>query len=121
MLDVNDIQRASLERAKRWHNGDIHSWSVLEWAGAMAGEAGECVNFAKKMKRISEGILHIDSREGLMSNVDYSKLNAKAVKEAADTIMYGFCVFNVLGVDAEEVLREVFNTKSEEYGFPERI
>jgi phosphoribosyl-ATP pyrophosphohydrolase len=42
-------------------------------------------------------------------------------KEVADTILYGMCLLNEIHVDAEDILRDVFNATSEEYGFPERI
>lgn len=53
---------------------------------------------------------------------DWSPLEWAGAKEVADTILYGLLLMARVGVNMpEEVLREVFNKKSEEYGFPECI
>src|SRR5882724_4498362 len=44
-LTFGEVIRANLSRVERWHS--LASWSPLEWAGAMCGEAGEAANFAK--------------------------------------------------------------------------
>ena len=77
-------------------------------------------NAAKKLKRIegdratvNEPGRHYETAEAARKQV---------AREAADTILYGLLLMARVGVDAPgDVLREVFNKKSEEYGFPERI
>lgn len=117
-MDVNTIRDMSLKRAKRWHGED--DWNLLEWAGAMCGEAGETANAAKKLRRIEQGIPSINKEPG-RSLVDLIPAREKVAHEAADTILYAVLVIAKSGVDLESILREVFNAKSEEYGFPERI
>jgi NTP pyrophosphatase (non-canonical NTP hydrolase) len=88
-------------------------WSALEWAGAMCGEAGEAANAAKKLKRLeSGGDRHIAS---------ISQARQSVGKEIADTILYAVLVAARCGIDLENTLVEVFNKKSDEYGFPERL
>ena len=45
-MTVNDLVNTSIERAKRWHDGDIAQWSTLEWAGAMCGDLIEHGKFS---------------------------------------------------------------------------
>lgn len=132
MLDIYTIQMASRSRMHRWHDGD--SWSLAEWTNAMCGEAGEAANVAKKIRRL-EGRMRSMSRRLVVPEPERTEraatirltsdrmdeLKPKLAKETCDAILYGICILNELGLDAETVLRQVFNEKSEEYGFPERI
>lgn len=121
-LSLRQVIEQSALRAKRWHE-DYEPWSPLEWSGAMCGESGEAANAAKKLKRLAQKMKNLDKR-GLKSPVveeqaaEYRKLIAK---ETADSILYGVCLCNEIGEDLVETLIKVFNEKSEEYAFPERI
>ena len=119
-MNINDLLQINTQRAARWHNGDIAEWSPLEWAGAMAGEAGEAANAAKKLKRLEGGLASINEPG---RHFDTTRAAAeKVVEEIADTILYGVVLAARVGVtDLESVIRRVFNRKSEEYGFPERL
>lgn len=119
MLTIHNLVEQSISRANRWHNGDLKEWSALEWAGAMAGEAGEAANAAKKLKRLEDGIKSINEGHRQLANVNQAKQSVG--KEVADTILYAVLLAARCGVDLESVLIEVFNKKSEEYGFPERL
>lgn len=123
-LTLREVAEASLSRANRWHTGGLTDWSPLEWAGAMAGEAGEACNAAKKYKRVTDQIAHHDNRQfgqekSLPEQADGYRLDV--AKEAADTVLYAFCLCARVGLDLAPVLIDVFNKKSEEYGFPERV
>jgi NTP pyrophosphatase (non-canonical NTP hydrolase) len=117
-LTIRFLQYINVKRAERWHG--LNSWSALEWAGAMAGEAGEACNAAKKLKRIEGDIANINLEEG-RSLTDVQNASAKIVDEIADTVIYGVLLASRVGMDLEEAIRMKFNRKSEEYGFPERI
>lgn len=112
-------------RAVRWHvHGGLAEWSPLEWAGAMCGEAGEAANFAKKLKRVTSELANNDRRNPAWeaSTEELAdKYRGEIAKEVADAIIYGLLLMAAVGANAEEVIRDVFNKKSEEYGFPERI
>lgn len=122
MLTVGRLVEANKQRATHWHSVD--GWSPLEWAGAMCGEAGEAANVAKKMTRILQQVANKDARlYGQNLTLDEQlELHRKEIgKEVADTVIYGILLCQRVGADFESSLREVFNKKSEEYGFPERI
>lgn len=119
MITLRDIQNTSYERAARWHPDGMDEWSALEWAGAMCGEAGEAANAAKKLKRLQGNIASLNHEERHLTNI----VQAKAViaEECADTILYALLLMSRIDIDAESCLQRVFNKKSEEYGFPERL
>lgn len=118
-MTLKELCEANVSRAKRWHNGDIGEWSTLEWAAAMAGEAGEACNAAKKLKRLECRIASINLADRNLRTEYEAKL--AVAHEAADTIIYALLLIERAGIDAECIIREVFNAKSEEYGFPERV
>jgi phosphoribosyl-ATP pyrophosphohydrolase len=86
----------------------------------MTGEAGEAANAAKKLKRLDGGLKSINEAERHYANQQAA--SAAVAKEVADTIIYGLLLMARVGItDPESVIREVFNKKSEEYGFVERV
>lgn len=114
------LDAANRSRVVRWHPDGLDSWSPLEWAGAMAGEAGEACNAAKKLKRIADQIQNINTEPG--RSLTERAVAAKAIaKEVADTVIYGSLLVAAVSESLEAALVEVFNRKSEEYGFPERL
>lgn len=119
-LTLKALQAINTLRARRWHAGGLTEWSPLEWAAAMAGEAGEACNAAKKLKRITDQIANINLEEG-RSLTDRAIACEKIGEEVADTIIYGVLLAEAVGQDIEAVVIRKFNQKSEEYGFPERI
>jgi NTP pyrophosphatase (non-canonical NTP hydrolase) len=107
-------------RANRWHEG--HPWNPLEWAGAMCGEAGEAANAAKKLKRVLDGISNINENARHLPTVEIAQ--KQVIKESCDTILYALLLARSAGAEAyefEDIFRQVFNDKSVEYGFPERL
>lgn len=119
-LTFRQLSTANLSRVRRWHPSGLSEWSPLEWAGAMAGEAGEACNAAKKLKRIDGELANINLEEG-RSLTNREAACHQVVKEVCDTIIYGALLVQAVGGDLETTLVEVFNRKSEEYGFPERL
>ena len=111
--------KKNVSRANRWHNGDMNEWLVSEWTNAMCGEAGEAANAAKKLRRLEQNIKSINLADRNLRTEHDAKL--AVAKECADTIIYALLTISRVGIDAECILREVFNKKSREYGFPERL
>lgn len=110
------ISLVSTRRCERWHgSAGLQDWSVLEWAGAMCGEAGEAANVAKKIKRELSGM-----KNGLSAG-SIEKLDKKLGQECADTFLYLVLLAASRNIDLGKVIVETFNKKSEEYGFPERL
>jgi NTP pyrophosphatase (non-canonical NTP hydrolase) len=121
-LLVQELFNKNLSRAIRWHGGGLKEWSTLEWAGAMCGEAGEAANAAKKLRRVEQGIVNINEEARHLTSIQTAR--EQVIKEVCDTIMYAVLVAASCEIDAlefEQALRGVFNDKSEEYGFPERL
>lgn len=118
-LSLRQVIEQSASRAERWHAGK-EPWSPLEWTGAMAGEAGEACNAAKKLKRVTQQMQNLDFREPTLTK-DAQDYKYKIAEEVADTILYGVCVCHEIKIDLIPILIAVFNQKSEEYDFPERI
>lgn len=122
MIDIADFSRLQYQRGNRWHKGNMNEWSALEWAGAVCGEAGEAANAAKKLRRIEMSPPNINEAERQLSDIQTAQ--REVAKEVADTIIYGLSLLarvGYVGEDAERIIKGVFNAKSEEYGFPERL
>lgn len=116
-FDLDAFQSTNAVRGRRWHQGDLTQWSLLEWCGAMGGEAGEASNVAKKLRRLD---LSLPNKEAGISKDDVELLKEKLADEVGDTMIYGLLILSVLGVKASDVIERVFDRKSVEYGFPER-
>jgi NTP pyrophosphatase (non-canonical NTP hydrolase) len=86
----------------------------------MCGEAGEAANAAKKLKRVDSKLQNINAPG--RSLIDVEAARKQVAEEVADTILYGLLLMARVGVtNPETVIRDVFNRKSAEYGFPERV
>lgn len=125
-LTIRKIVAANLSRVEKWHS--LNDWTPLEWAGAMCGEAGEMANAAKKLKRVESGISNHDGRLSKRKRETRAKLmkhyKRQMLKEFADTLIYGLLTCSRVGATAAEIeqaVRTVFNQKSIEYRFPERL
>lgn len=112
-MNLREIQAINAHRAVKWHKGGLNEWTLLEWTGALCGEAGEAANVAKKIRRLQLGLPNKEA------GLDVLKI--KLGKEVCDTIIYGLIILSALGQDAEILMAEVFNQKSIEYGFPDRL
>lgn len=116
-MNISEFQRINAIRAKRWHQDGKTNWNLLEWAGAMCGEAGEAANVAKKARRIE---MELPNKLSGLDISNYPELRFQLGREVADTIIYGLIILSELDLDASAVLSDVFNKKSNEYGFPEK-
>lgn len=116
-MNLSEFQKVNTARATKWHKNGMDDWSLLEWAGAMCGEAGEAANVAKKIKRIEN---ELPNKEAGIDTADLITLKMKLATECADTIIYALLILSQLNVDASDEIRHVFNKKSMEYGFDER-
>lgn len=118
-LTINKLHLTSMGRAKRWH-GKNGEWNALEWAGAMCGEAGEAANAAKKLRRLEGNLQTINEEARHYATLEEARI--AVANECADTILYALLLMGHVGItDAETVIASIFNKKSVEYGFPERV
>jgi NTP pyrophosphatase (non-canonical NTP hydrolase) len=84
------------------------------------GKAGELGNAMKKHFRVLDGIANINNEPGRQLD-DEAKCLAKIKQEIGDSFLYLFLLAARFRIDPEEAIVEVFNAKSEEYNFPERL
>lgn len=117
-LTIERVQQVNRVRADRWHNGDFRQWSILEWAGAMCGEAGEAANIAKKMRRRELNLSGNESSEHAAAD---AFLGDRLARECADTFLYLCLVAESGYVNLSDAVRSAFNAKSDEMGYPERL
>lgn len=114
------VQQVSLDRCQRWHGeAGVLDWSVLEWAGAMCGEAGEAANVAKKISRNEKRLVGntlTDPRD-----LDVGELDRKLAQECADTFLYLVLLASRRNIDLGRAVVDTFNAKSAALGFPERL
>lgn len=119
-LIINQIIETSVERCKKWHGEKgIDDWSVLEWAGATCGEAGELANVAKKILRIEHGMQSIGDAGLTKDNLE--ALDRKYAQECADVFLYLVLNAAKRKVNLAKAIIDTFNNKSEEYGFFQRL
>lgn len=111
----SSISTINRKRARRWHARGLEDWTVLEWAGAMAGEAGEACNAAKKVRRLE---LRLRQKKG---PTDMASAVAKLAEEIADTYIYLDLLCARVGIDFRQAIIDKFNRTSEQEGFPERL
>lgn len=116
-MDIFELQKTNAERAKRWHNNGKSDWNLLEWCGALCGEAGEAANIAKKIRRLD---MSLPNKEKGVDKINDELLKAELAKEIADVIIYGLIIMDKLNVNGAVIIADIFNQKSIEYGFPER-
>lgn len=103
-------------RGVRFHLDGIEEWSALEWAGAMCGEAGECANACKKLRRMEL------SPQGSRNNFESVMAARKVIaQEAAGTFIYLALLCRRLHINFPLAIIEEFNRVSEREGYPERL
>ena len=78
-LTFERLREASVLRTEEVFHS-VKAWNPLEWAGAMAGEAGEAANKAKKLRR-GENITPRDIGIEVADTVCYGTLLCSSVDE----------------------------------------
>lgn len=101
------LRRFRIHNVERASTRFFHDTSEIWWTNAIAGEAGEACNIAKK---ISRGDFKTDAA------LDDAR-NALAV-ELADVMTFCDLLLAKLGVDTEKILLEKFNVVSSRVGYP---
>jgi NTP pyrophosphatase (non-canonical NTP hydrolase) len=111
-MTIRAIQELNAARSARWMAGSP-GWTTLEIAGELAGEVGELANLCKKLRRSEMGVPG--------NKISDEELLQQARGEIADVFIVLMLTASKLGIDLEDAVRETFNRKSEQMGFPERI
>jgi|SRR6185436_7761751 len=104
------LRAANVQRCEQSFH-PLDEMNVLEWAGAMAGEAGEAANKAKKIWRVEKfGPQSAALQHGSTPS------NRELGIELADTIIYADLLAASRGMTLEELIVWAFNAKSFEIG-----
>lgn len=115
-LAFSTLRHANLARLPEFKNAqgqpaheqpDGSDWTLLEWAGAAAGEVGEAANVAKKIRRGD----YADEREGVRAMGD----------EIADAVIYLDILAARAGLDLGTIVVEKWNRTSEKIGYSGRL
>lgn len=119
MLTFKQLATANLNRNNKGFNHKLSEWSIAEWTNAVAGEAGEAANIAKKLIRfrsLEGGVAMLNNKgksyEELVNNLGF---------ELADVVIYCDLTAQAAGVSLEKYVRDGFNNKSIEMNFGERF
>lgn len=110
------FQRFSALNAARCRDGFKHNpedWSASDWMVATMGELGEAANVLKKLNRERDGIKGNTATAGA--------LREQLRREIADTFIYLDLMSQALGFDLECAVRDTFDAKSREIGYPHLI
>lgn len=111
---LSSLRALNVERCNK-HFFKLRAWTVLEWAGAAAGEAGETANVAKKMRRISMGKKRILTPRSEIRKL--ARLHSQLADEVADTVIYMDLLCASQGINLEEAIARKFNKVSRQKGF----
>ena len=96
-------------------NHKLSDWSTSDWMTAIMGELGEAANVVKKLNRI---------RDGIPGNKETKeKLEEQLRHELCDVLIYLDLLCQSLGFKLADsgALQLVYNVKSEQIGYMERI
>ena len=113
-LTFKRMRELNVARSRKWENGAV--WSLSDWMTALVGEVGEAANFIKKLNRLRDGMTG-----NKLEDRDPEVLREKFRKELGDIQLYLDLIADAAGIDLEQAARDVFNQKSEELGFEERM
>jgi NTP pyrophosphatase (non-canonical NTP hydrolase) len=113
-LTLEHIMAVNKTRCEAWHKGD-QPWTAERWITAIVGELGEMANNVKKQFRASDGSV------GILNGVTIEELEKEEQKEWADTMLYMLLYATYRNIPASDIIREVFNAKSDQLGFVERL
>ncbi len=112
-LGMNHYQKASEERLGSFGH-DLAGFSLLEWAGAAAGEVGEVANVCKKLRRQE---LKVGGRWA-ERDPDKATLLKALAGEIGDSLAYLSLLASAAGLSLAECAAEKFDFASEYQGWP---
>lgn len=91
----------------------LAGWSTSDWMTAVMGELGEAANVVKKLNRYRDGIPG--------NKLSETALHDQLRKELGDVFVYLDLLAQSLGFQIADAAVEVFNSKSDEIGYPKKL
>lgn len=113
-LDFDFLRSQNVARCEDVFHS-LHRWNPLEWAGALAGEAGEAANEAKKLRRLDDADRSLDTEKQRQEHID------RFVEELADVVIYADLAAARVGQDLGAAVVAKFNKVSEKRGSRVRL
>ncbi len=114
-LDLSAFRPINVQRAtegfKCYDNQPLTYWTT-----ALAGEVGELCNMIKKIQRVERG--GVDGGSSYTAK-DITKEMLK--EEIGGIAIYLDLLASLLDISLEEAIVDTFNSKSEKYGFKEKL
>lgn len=119
MNSFDRFSEINMQRANRWHHGDIREWSASDWAVATGGEMGELLNAIKKLRRLE---IKVQGHDGDTPQPrDIQTAIAAVKKEIGDVYTYLDILTQFFGLRMWDCVRDTFNAISVREGMPERM
>jgi len=115
-LDFKQLRETNVHRCEKVFEHPLDDWTLLEWAGAMCGEAGEAANVAKKLRRLTTR-----GKTKIWHRGRTGDLLAALADEVADVVIYADLLLAAAGADLGEAVRRKFNKTSDERGSKVRL
>lgn len=113
---LDRLRFANVRRSEESFGHLIKDWNVLEWAGAMGGEAGEALNMAKKIRRGDYDLHEHVTIKGIRQTAA-----EHLADEVADMIIYADLLLARIGIDMEVAIAHKFDRTSYERGSSIRL
>lgn len=114
-LDLAALRPVNVQRAKEGFKC-YDNQPLTYWTTALAGEVGELCNMIKKMQRVEKG--------GMDGGSSYSAkdITKEMLKEEIGGIaIYLDLLASLMDISLEEAIIDTFNSKSDKYGFNQKI
>ena len=108
-LSFQNLREKNIQRCEDVFH-PVDSWSLTDWATAMAGECGEACNEIKKLRRLDGADKSIDTP------FNREQLTRKTANELADLIIYADLLAARMGIDLGQAVVDKFNEVSEKRG-----
>jgi NTP pyrophosphatase (non-canonical NTP hydrolase) len=84
MLSFKDFQAVSAGRNQAWQHGGSRRWIKSDYGNATAGEAGELMNYVKKLQRVLDGLTNVSDH----TIADLGVLKTMIGREVCDVMSY---------------------------------
>jgi NTP pyrophosphatase (non-canonical NTP hydrolase) len=108
----SEANRARCESPQGF-NHPLNGWSTSDWITAVTGELGEAANVVKKLNRYRDGVPG--------NKVSEEELRDQLRKELGDVFVYLDLMAQSLGFSIADAAAEVFNSKSDQIGYPVKL
>ncbi len=113
-MTFDDLTKANKIRCEQ-HFHNVDHWRPSQWSNAMAGECGEACNLTKKMDRIWPS----DQFKQSWNKPEDSRiedLENKLIDEIADVVIYADLLATRIKRNLGDIVKNKFNSKSDEIG-----